>query len=69
MIVITSVLRKEIWKGQKGTGNLILGEANHYDKMYGTGIRLTDPQALDDKSWPGDNILGEILMTIRGQLE
>ena len=53
----------------KGTGNLILGEANHYDKMYGTGIRLTDPQALDDKSWPGDNILGEILMTIRGQLE
>ena len=53
----------------KGTGNLILGEANHYDKTYGTGLRLTDPQALDDKSWPGDNILGEILMTIRGQLE
>ena len=53
----------------KGTGNRILGEANHYDKVCGTGIRLTDPQTLDDKSWPGNNILVEILRSIREQLK
>ena len=53
----------------KRTGNRILGEANHYDKVCGTGIRLTDPQTLDAKSWPGNNILGEILMSIREQLK
>ena len=53
----------------KGTGNRILGEANHYDKVCGTGIRLTDRQTLDDKSWPGNNIIGEILMSIREQLK
>ena len=33
-----------------GTRNRIPGEANHCDKVYGTGIHLTDPQTLDNKS-------------------
>jgi ribA/ribD-fused uncharacterized protein len=47
------------------TGNAILVEANNYDKFWGCGLRATDAQIKDVTKWPGQNMLGKILMTIR----
>ena len=36
-----------------------------YDKLWGNGLSLTDPGALDSSNWCGRNLLGEILSDIR----
>ena len=50
------------------TGDKLLGEANGYDTVYGTGVRLTDPNTLRHTDWKGSNLMGQILMKIRQDL-
>ncbi len=46
------------------TGNLILAE-NSDDMIYGTGIK----DEYDCNKWPGENLLGRVLMQVREQLK
>ena len=41
------------------------------NKTWGSGLRLTDPNALDQENWPKDsiNLMGKILMNVRMNLE
>jgi ribA/ribD-fused uncharacterized protein len=50
------------------TGDAILAEANPKDFIWGTGLAADDPAALDPANWEGQNLLGEILMAVRGEL-
>jgi len=47
------------------TGDTVLAEASPYDKIWGIGLRASDPQALTPCKWPGLNLLGETLMNVR----
>jgi ribA/ribD-fused uncharacterized protein len=50
------------------TGDKILAEANPKDFIWGIGLGEDDPAALDPANWQGENLLGEILMTVRDEL-
>ena len=50
-----------------GTGKLTIGEATR-NRKWGTGIHVSEPQALNRVSWMGENIMGEILMNVRDML-
>jgi ribA/ribD-fused uncharacterized protein len=50
------------------TGDAILAEANPKDFIWGIGLAENDPAALDPANWEGENLLGEILMAVRGEL-
>jgi hypothetical protein len=50
------------------TGDAILAEANAKDFIWGIGLAEDDPAALDPANWEGQNLLGEILMAVRGEL-
>lgn len=50
------------------TGEKIIGEANPYDALWGTGTKLRDRQALNPSSWKGENNMGRILVAIRSYL-
>lgn len=50
------------------TGDLVLAEAAHYDKIWGIGVSVTDPRAAIQSQWPGKNLLGKVLMRVRDAL-
>jgi len=50
------------------TGDKILVEAAHYDKVWGIGLRQSDPKACNPKEWPGKNLLGKCLMSVREEM-
>ncbi len=47
----------------------ILVEASPQDRLWGIGLRSDDPEALDPRTWPGDNLLGFALMKVRQHLQ
>lgn len=47
------------------TGDAYLAEASPYDKIWGIGLRASDPRAHDVKQWKGKNLLGYTLMRVR----
>ena len=49
------------------TGNRIIGEASTNMK-WGTGLKVSDRNACDPKSWIGENMSGIILMDIRDNI-
>ena len=49
----------------KGTLSRVLVEASPYDKIYGIGMKTTDPKVTDPYSWRGKNKLGFVLMQVR----
>lgn len=51
------------------TGDRILVEASPYDKIWGIGLAVDDPKALDKNNWRGTNWLGEVLMKVRNDLQ
>lgn len=50
------------------TGNKILVEASPYDKIWGIGLRKTDPLAQNKTTWKGLNLLGYIITDVRDKL-
>lgn len=51
------------------TGNDILCEASPWDKIWGIGLRTTDPKVHDQSQWNGTNLLGKALMDVRKALK
>ena len=52
------------------TGDKKLVEANPYDQFWSCGIGIKDHKGLlDEKAWPGQNILGIILRETRDSLK
>ena len=51
----------------EATGNTELGEANPTDTMFGIGLSLNNPAAVDKSCWVGDNLLGSTLMLVRDE--
>jgi ribA/ribD-fused uncharacterized protein len=51
------------------TKNTILVEANPYDKTWGVGLSMGDPQLFSPDQWRGENRLGRILTEIREFLQ
>lgn len=47
------------------SGDAILAEASPYDKIWGIGLVESDPRATDPSKWPGQNLLGVVLMDVR----
>jgi ribA/ribD-fused uncharacterized protein len=43
-------------------------EASPYDKIYGIGLRSSDPRAHDPKQWQGLNLLGKALNKVKAAL-
>ena len=50
------------------TGNELLAECSPYDKKWGIGIDIGDPDRLTVSKWKGKNLLGRILMEVREEL-
>ena len=51
------------------TGDKILVEANPKDFRWSCGLEANDPNIENKKDWPGENLLGEVLMQIRQELK
>ena len=51
-----------------GTGNELLAECSPYDRKWGIGIDIDDPDRLNASKWKGHNLLGRILMEVREEL-
>ncbi|WP_455233235.1 NADAR family protein [Geopseudomonas aromaticivorans] len=51
-----------------GTGDTLLVEASPYDRVWGVGLGADDPRILDQSQWLGQNLLGQVLMTVRDKL-
>ena len=52
----------------QSSGSKIHVECNQYDQYWGIGLARTDPQSQDPDQWKGENILGNILDTVRENL-
>ena len=50
------------------TGSELLAECSPYDCKWGIGIGVKDPARLEVANWKGKNLLGRILMEVRGEL-
>jgi predicted NAD-dependent protein-ADP-ribosyltransferase YbiA (DUF1768 family) len=44
-------------------------EASPRDRKWGIGLGMRNADALDRKKWRGSNILGQVLMDVRDELE
>ena len=51
-----------------GTGSEILAEASPLDRIWGIGLSVDDERFCDVASWKGENLLGKVLMEVRGIL-
>ena len=60
--------KEDIRKVLLGTGNALLAECSPYDKKWGIGIDIGDPDRLNIAKWKGRNLLGKVLMEVREEL-
>ena len=59
---------EDIRKMLLSTGNTLLAECSPYDRKWGIGIDISDPDRLVVAKWKGKNLLGRILMEVREEL-
>ena len=50
------------------TGDSLIGEACSHDLLFGIGLSLVNPNAMDSSRWRGENVQGQTLMKVRDQL-
>ena len=52
------------------TGDAILVEASPYDEVWGTGVSTQSIKGIyqDATEWPGQNLLGKVLMEVRDKI-
>ena len=50
------------------SGETILGEASATDKLFGIGLSLNNPKAVQQSEWPGENLQGVTLMAVRAEM-
>ena len=50
------------------TGDRVLAEASPVDAIWGIGLAVSHPDAMQPAKWPGENLLGFALMEVRDQL-
>ena len=50
------------------TGDKVIAEATR-DTYWGIGVHLGDEAVLDQSTWQGRNVMGQILMKIRGDMQ
>ena len=50
------------------TGDSLIGEACSHDLLFGIGLSLFNPNAMDSSRWRGENLQGQTLMKVRDQL-
>lgn len=50
------------------TGKKVLAEASPYDKIWGIGLKASNPDAENPDQWKGQNLLGQALMKVRDTL-
>ena len=43
-------------------------EGSPVDNVWGVGIKFNDPKIADEKNWTGQNLLGQVLDSVREQL-
>lgn len=53
----------------RSTGDALFVEASPEDELWGIGVEETDPRARDPRRWPGQNLLGFLLMRVRDRLQ
>lgn len=51
-----------------GTGDKLLVEIAPGSKLCGIGMQSSDPKKIDPSSWKGENMGGDVLMTVRERL-
>ena len=51
------------------TGDSIIAEASPGDKVWGIGLKASDPDSQNPTKWKGQNLLGKALMRVRKELK
>ena len=51
------------------TGNKILVQCNQYEKLWSCGLAITSGDVEDSGKWPGENVIGTVLMEVRESLK
>ena len=60
---------KDLKKELLSTGNKILVEASPYDRIWGIGMTVDNPDCSNPSKWKGTNLLGFILTDVRTALK
>ncbi|MFK7810277.1 MAG: NADAR family protein [Saprospiraceae bacterium] len=60
---------KDMGKYLLSTGNDVLVEASPYDRIWGIGMKKDDRGVDDPRNWKGGNLLGYVLMEVRGMVK
>ena len=55
----------ELLKQLLATGDRVLVEASPWDRIWGVGLGVDDPDVYDRDKWKGQNLLGQALMAVR----
>lgn len=68
-VLLDKFSNKKLKKIILDTNNKTLVEASPYDKIWGIGVSSDHPDATNPSKWRGENLLGQVLMSVREELK